>query len=206
MAGTENIVAIEFAERSKAYQALNVLQRADANGRIGLRGAVLVERDEARRIQTPAGTANTLGEGTVAGSLIGMLIGILEGPIGMLLGWSAGAAVGGIVDVRRAQLAEEALSAFGQSIPPGGTAILADVNELAVEVIDGEMSQLGGQVTRRPATEVLAEMEAAEEATAAAQRDAKRVLREQRKAERREQREERLAKLQAKLHGQRTTQ
>ena len=201
MAETENIVVIQFAEQSKAYQALNVLQQADANGRIGLRGAVLVERDDAGRIQTPAGTDNTIGEGTLSGSLIGMLVGILGGPIGVVLGWGTGALIGGTVDMRQAQLADEALSAFGQSIPPGTTAILADVDELAVEVIDGEMSKLGGRVTRRPATEVLAEMEAAEEASAAAQREAQRVLREQRKAERHEKREERLAKLQAKLHG-----
>jgi hypothetical protein len=39
-------------------------------------------------------------------------------------------------------------------------------------VIDGEMTKLGGEVTRRPVDEVMAELEAAEEAADAAARGA----------------------------------
>ena len=39
---------------------------------------------------------------------------------------------------------------LGQAIPTGSTAVIASVEESAVEVIDGEMTKLGGTVTRRP--------------------------------------------------------
>jgi DNA polymerase III delta subunit len=68
------------------------------------------------------------------------------------------------------------------------------------------MAALGGTVTRRPAEEVLAELEAAEQAARASEKEARRVMREARKAERAEKREqskemwdERLAALKAKL-------
>ena len=38
--------------------------------------------------------------------------------------------------------------------------MIASVTEPAVEVIDGEMAKLGGEVTRRPVVDVMAELEA----------------------------------------------
>ncbi len=53
--------------------------------------------------------------------------------------------------------------------PPHAEATrLAEVEEFAVEVIDGEMKKLDGEVTRRPVDEVMNELEAAEEAADAA--------------------------------------
>ena len=44
MAKVENVVVIRFPEPSNAYQALSVLKQADADGRIELRAAAIVER------------------------------------------------------------------------------------------------------------------------------------------------------------------
>jgi hypothetical protein len=74
------------------------------------------------------------------------------------------------------------------------------VYEPAVEVIDNEMGKLGGEVTRRPAYEVLAEVEAAEEAADAAAKEAHRVMNEQRKAELTGKLDERINKVKEKLH------
>jgi uncharacterized membrane protein len=112
-----------------------------------------------------------------------MLIGVLGGPVGALVGWGAGALMGGAFDVDRAVTSDEALTVLGQAIPPESTAVIAEVEEPAGEVIDAEMSKLGGKVTRRSAAEVMDELEAAEEAADAAAREARRTLREKRKAE-----------------------
>ena len=77
---------------------------------------------------------------------------------------------------------------------------MATVEEPAVEVIDGEMAKLGGEVTRRPVGEVVAELEASEAAANAAAHEARRELREQRKAETKEDLDERVGKLKEKLH------
>jgi hypothetical protein len=55
--------------------------------------------------------------------------------------------IGGAFDVDGAVTSDEALTVLGRAIPPGTTAVLASVDEPAVEVIDAEMYKLGGEVT-----------------------------------------------------------
>jgi hypothetical protein len=95
---------------------------------------------------------------------------------------------------------DEALTAIGRAIPPESTAVIATVAEPAVEVIDGEMAKLGGEVTRRPVAEVMDELEAAEEAAEAAAREARRALREKRKADVTASLDARVGTLKEKLH------
>ncbi len=195
----ENVLVIRFPEPSKAYQALSVLKQADADGRIELPAAAVVERTQEGQLRIPEGADNVGLEGTAAGGLIGVLVGILGGPLGMLLGWGTGALMGGVVDLTRAETSDDALTTLGNSITPGSTAIIADVVEPAIEVVDGEMAKLSGEVSRRPVGDVMAELEAAQEATDAAAKEARRKMREQRKAEVSEKFGQRVGKLKERL-------
>ena len=47
----ENVVVVRFTEPSKAYQALSVLKKCDAEGRIGLESAAVVERTAAGELR-----------------------------------------------------------------------------------------------------------------------------------------------------------
>jgi uncharacterized membrane protein len=196
----KNVVVVRFTEPSKAYEALSVLKECDANGRIGLESAAVVERTATGELRTPESADNLGPVGTAGGSLIGMLIGVLGGPVGVLLGWGAGATMGSLFDVDRAVTSDEALTVLGRAIPPESTAVIASVEEPAVEVIDGEMKKLDGEVTRRPVDEVMAELEAAEDAADAAAREARRTVREKRKTELHADLDERVGKLKEKLH------
>jgi uncharacterized membrane protein len=200
MADVENVVVVTFTEQSKAYQALSVLKECDAEGRIALASAAVVERTEEGTLRIPEGAENVGPVGLASGSLLGMLIGVLGGPVGVLVGWGAGALVGGAFDIDRLDKSDEALTVFGRAIPQGSTAVMATVAEPAVEVIDGEMAKLGGEVTRRPVFEVVAELEASEEAANAAAHEARRELREKRKVEMKDDLDERVGKLKEKLH------
>jgi len=91
--------------------------------------------------------------------------------------------VGGTFDIERVDRESSVLAQMAGSVPAGGTALVAEVDEYATEVIDGEMRALSGTVTRTPAAEVLAALEAAEKAAEAAEREARRVMHEQRKHE-----------------------
>jgi uncharacterized membrane protein len=195
----ENVVVVTFTEQSKAYQALSVLKQCDAEGRIALASAAVVERTPEGTLRTPEGAENVGPVGMASGSLLGMLIGVLGGPVGVLVGWGAGALVGGAFDIDRLDKSDEALTVFGRAIPQGSTAVMATVAEPAVEVIDGEMAKLGGEVTRRPVFEVVAELEASEEAANAAAHEARRELHEKRKVEMKEDLEARVGKLKEKL-------
>jgi uncharacterized membrane protein len=53
MAETENVVGVQFTDPSKAYQALSVLKECDAEGRIGLKSAAVVERTETGELHIP---------------------------------------------------------------------------------------------------------------------------------------------------------
>ena len=196
----EDVIVVRFTEPSKAYQALSVLKELDADGRIGLESAAIVERTPAGELRTPESADNEELLGTASGSLIGMLIGVLGGPVGVLLGWGSGALIGGAFDIDHALTNDEALAVLGRAIPSGSTAVIASVNEPAVEVIDGEMTKLGGEVTRRPVGEVMDELEAAEEAADAAERAARKAVREKKKAEVSADLDERVGKLKEKLH------
>ena len=196
----ENVVVVRFDEPSKAYEALSVLKESDADGRIGLESAAVVERTSTGDLRVPEDADNIGPIGAASGSLIGMLVSVLGGPVGVLLGWGAGAMMGGAFDIGRAGTEDEALTVLGQAIPPGTTAVIASVEEPAVEVIDGEMKKLDGEVTRRPVTEVVGELEAAEDAADAAAHAARRAIREKRKAELSAGVEERVSKLKEMLH------
>ena len=194
------MVVVRFKEPSKAYQALSVLKECDAEGRIVLESAAIVERTSDGALRIPEGADNLGPIGTASGSLIGMLVGVLGGPVGVLIGWGGGALIGGAFDLDRAVTSDEALTVLGRAIPPESTAVIASVEEPAVEVIDGEMAKLGGEVTRRSVADVMGELEAAEEAADAAAREARRTVREQRKAEIHAGVDERVGKLKEKLH------
>ena len=196
----ENVVVVRFTEPSKAYQALSVLKDRDAGGQIGLESAAVVERTASGELHIPESADNVGLVGTASGSLIGMLIGVLGGPVGVLLGWGAGALMGGAFDVDRSVTCDEALTVLGRAIPPGSTAVIASVEEPAVEVIDGEMKKLGGEVTRRSVAEVMGELETAEDAAEAAAGEARKVVRQERKAEFSANADERMGKLKEKLH------
>ena len=196
----ENVLVVRFTEPSKAYQALSVLKECDAEGRIGLESAAVVERTPNGELHIPESADNVGLEGTVSGSLIGMLVGVLGGPLGVLLGWGGGALMGGAFDIDRAITSDEALTVLGRAIPPESTAVIASVTEPTVEVVDAEMIKLGGDVTRRPVAEVMDELEAAEEAADAAASAARKAVREKRKAELSADLDERVGTLKQKLH------
>ena len=195
----KNVVVVRFAEPSKAYQALSVLKETDAEGRIALESAAVVERTPDGALRIPEDADNLGPIGAASGSLIGMLVGVLGGPVGVLLGWGSGALIGGAFDLDRAVTSDEALAVLGRAIPPESAAVIASVDEPAAEVIDREMTKLGGEVTRRSVADVMVELEAVEAAADAAAREARRTVHEQRKAALHADVDERMGKLKDKL-------
>lgn len=194
-----NVIAVSFSEPSKAFQALSDLNNAGQEGRVDVRSAAVVQRDERDRISVPEGGESVATNAPWGGSLIGLLIGVVGGPIGMLFGWTGGLLVGGALDVRRTERAGGVLAEVSTFIPTGGTAVVAEVKEATSEVVDALIADLGGVVHRRSAEDVLAHLEAAEEAYRQAEKEADRLVREERRSERRENAEERKSALREKL-------
>jgi uncharacterized membrane protein len=160
----DNVIVVQFDEPSKAYQALSQLNHLGDEGKVDVRSAVLLERNQDGTVRVPEGADNDAGLYVVSGGLIGMLVGALAGPVGMLLGASFGALGGSAGEVARATDDDIALDAIGARIVPGIPALVAEVTEPAVDVVDKAMAALGGTVTRRSASDVYGEVMAAETA------------------------------------------
>lgn len=200
MSEQDNVVVVTFDESSKAYEAWSIIKGCAAEGRIGLEEACVVERNAKGELNMVERTDNAELAGTGTGSVLGMLVGVLGGPVGVLVGWGAGAIMGGAWDLSRIEASGEGIAMLSRAIPPGSNAVIASVHEPAVEVLDVEMEKLGGTLTRRPIAEVTAELEATEEAANAAAQEARKTLYKQRKAKAKADVDEKVAKAKEKLH------
>ncbi|MGW1325259.1 histidine kinase [Streptomyces antibioticus] len=197
---SRNVVVIRFDDSDRTYRALSQLKKADADGLIDVHAAVIVERNADGSLDVADGTDHQIGEGITKGSLIGLLVGILGGPFGLLLGWGAGALIGGAIDADKASETDAVIGAFTKTVPPGRNALITDVTETRESVIDTDAAADGGTVTRRPAHEVLDEIEAAAAAAEAAQDAASAKLRAEKRAERREEFHERWGRIRHGVH------
>jgi uncharacterized membrane protein len=180
----DNVVLVRFAERSKAYEALSVLKRLGDAGDLDVRSAVLLERSADGHYSIPEGADNAAGFFMASGGLIGMLVGVLGGPLGVLLGGSLGALTGGSVEIGRAGDQDVALEGISKQIEPGSTALVAEVTEYTPSLLDTAMDGVGGTVSRRQASDVYAEVEAAEHAEVKGDLDAFKAKIDQDRADR----------------------
>lgn len=197
----ESLLLVTFDEPTVAHQTLSELRRLDADSVLTVRTAAVLERQPDGRFGVSEDTDNIGFTATASGGLVGALLGALAGPTGLLLGGAVGAVVGAVSDADEAGASELLLTTVGSRVPPGATAVVADVDEPAPEVLDAVVTGLGGRVTRRSRLEVEAELEAADHAARAAAEEAKRVMRERRKARGEETLGDRVADVKDKITG-----
>ena len=119
MAEMENVVVVRFTEPSNAYQALSVLKECDAEGRIALRSAAVVERTPTGELRIPEGTDNIGLVGTASGSLIGHARRRSGRPGRRSRRLGRGALMGELFDIDRAEKSDEALAVLGQGDSAG---------------------------------------------------------------------------------------
>lgn len=182
----ENVILVTFEEPRAAYQAMSELRRLNDTGAVPVRSAAIVERRADGSFHVPEDADNVGFTGTAAGGAVGALIGALAGPLGLLLGGMAGVAVGSAVDVEQADTSDALVSTVASRVPPGATALVADVDEPAPEVLGSVMLSIGGTLIRWPREQVEEELAAGADAVEAAEKEARRVMRERRRAEGRE--------------------
>ncbi|BBC34955.1 hypothetical protein SGFS_062490 [Streptomyces graminofaciens] len=178
----ENAIALRFADRAAAYQALSELRHLDS-ATTEVRGAVLIERLDDGSVRVPEGVGIDVGKGTAVGGLVGSLVGVLGGPLGVLLGWGIGAVIGGGRDQRRAAEAAGTVGLFAQHVAPNGTAILVEAREADTQALDLLAMRYDAVLERRPADSVRAELKAMEEAVERIRKDESKQRRDHKRAE-----------------------
>jgi uncharacterized membrane protein len=202
---SENVIAVTFEDDSNAYEALTTLKELESQSQISIRGAAVVARDETGNVLDKDQVGDETLVGTATGGIVGLLIGILGGPFGILIGGATGLLVGSLFDEDDADETDSVLAEISRSVRVGHDALLAEVSEQSPEVIDTAMARLGGNVLRRPAADVEAEVAAAEHAQREAQRKARKELLHARHEKHMERIREKIAELMAKLHRHKKT-
>jgi uncharacterized membrane protein len=200
----DNVLVVSFGEDpendTNAYQALTDLKELDSQGQIKIAGAAVITRDRDGRVDVKSEVGNDPYVGTVSGGTIGLLLGIIGGPLGVLLGGTYGVLVGSLFDIDDVATTESVLGEISKQVQPTRTTVLAQVNEPGPEVIDTAMARLGGQVMRRPVSEVEQEIAAAQDAQRNAEREARSELRKARLEKSKDDAHAKVEELKSKLH------
>ena len=140
-------IGIVFHDESTASEASGVLEELQAEGSLKLAGTAVVKKEAEGTL-----VANQVIEGgplgTLVGALIGGLAGLMGGPAGAAIGAAGGALVGRGADQinlgERVKFAER----ISRAMPPGSSAVLAEVTEYSESSLDTRMKALGGVVVR----------------------------------------------------------
>jgi uncharacterized membrane protein len=199
--GDYSVICVSFVDDRNAYNALTLLKELDSQRRVGVEEALVVVRGDDGQVIEKDRIASMFLPSTAGGGLVGLLIGIIGGPLGMLIGGASGVFVGSLFDIHDIDKTESALSAISSSVMVGHTALVGVVVEQSHEVIDAAMSGLGGTVLRRPASEVEAEIAAAESAERKAKWEARKELVRARREHDEAAVNAKINELKAKLHG-----
>ena len=196
----ENVISVAFSEDSNAFMALTELKQLNLQGQLGLHEAAVVVRDEDGKITIRDQVGDDGLVGTASGGFLGLVIGIIGGPLGILIGGAAGMLAGSLFDMHDADETHSVLGEISASVRVGHPALLAQVTEPSREVVDVAMGVLGGEVLRRPVSDVKAEIAGAEKAHRKARHEARKELREARRKKHAADVDEKIAELKAKLH------
>ena len=149
----EKLIVIVFDEQSKAHAGLEALRELDRDGELSLFEVQSVVREpngEIRVIENPEDLDfPVIGFST----LVGTFVGVLAGPLGLVGGAAAGALIGCIVTLTRADVTDEFVNDVSTALAPGKFAVVADVVEDSTAPLDERMEPLGGVVFRRTRSE-----------------------------------------------------
>ncbi|MCE3555164.1 hypothetical protein LWC33_27395 [Pseudonocardia sp. RS11V-5] len=150
----ENVVVVTGAEPREVLDVLGGLHDA---GSLELRAAAIVHRDADGHLELDHEAGDALGFAERHPRL-GALVTLLLGPIDTLLFGNQLVSLYGATEQSPEELA---IGHLARTVPAGGTAVIADVDEPDHGVLDAKLP--GATVARRPYADVEREVEAARE-------------------------------------------
>lgn len=144
----ENLVVITFQDLQAAMDGLSKLKALDAVDEITIYGLAFIHKKEDGAIEYLYHDGSESGQKVATGAAAGMLIGMLGGPLGMLLGLLTGAGLGQAAEDDTMDLDQHFIKKVNKHLEPGAYALIADVEEDAVLLIDAPIERLGGLIVR----------------------------------------------------------
>ncbi len=142
------LVAVVFSDEKQAYEGSRAIRELDREGAMEVVADVIIAKD-AKGTVSVIRTPQDDPIGTASGMLIGGLVGLLGGPAGVAFGIGAGTMLGAAVDLTRAGVGADFVDELSETLEPGKTAVIAEIDEYWQAPLDSRMEALGGIVFRR---------------------------------------------------------
>jgi uncharacterized membrane protein len=151
------LLVITFDTPHKASEALRALQKLRREGQLDLLNVATLAKDEAGKISLKENEDVSAPSGVLFGAITGGLIGLIAGPIGAVVGAVAGAATGGVaahwLDMG---FSDDSLQALQQALRPGGSALVALVEQRWLEKVLAALAEFKGQRLQQTLTDEMA--------------------------------------------------
>ncbi len=173
---TQSMIVAAFEDDRMVAAALARLRALDAQDQIELRATIVVIRQwDGRVVEQPNAEARRAA-GTIDTDFLRLLISIIGRPLGILIGGTSGALVGSMFDGAEIEEADSVLGDISAAVGVGRVTLLAAVVDREPDVIDANLSELGGTIVRRARRSVEIEVSAARRAERAARSAARAQL------------------------------
>jgi len=151
----ELIVSV-FDGEDAALKGMQTLDRLHREGGVSLYASALIVRGRDGNISVKQQSDPT-PLGAALGLLVGGIVGILGGPAGSAVAASLGGYVGLLADCARTGVDLRFLDDVGKTLSPGKAAVLAEIEESWISLLEPRLRAQGGIVFRRFRTDVAEE-------------------------------------------------
>lgn len=141
-------IVVIFPSESEAYEGAKVIRGLQDEGNVFVYGMTIVTRGSDGKLATRDTPDESL-RGTAVGAFIGGVLGLAAGPIGVVYGAATGAVLGSWADLLDHGVSADFVNEVSQSLTPGKTAVVADIEEFWTAPLDARMETLGGVVLRQ---------------------------------------------------------
>lgn len=142
----QTLVGISFADSFRAREFLTAATRLAANGRLRLRDAVFVSKEESGKTVVRETVDLQPGRSALSGALWAGLFGlILGGPVGWIVGAGVGAGTGAVAaKVIDHGVSDEWVGWFRQAVEAGTTTLVLLVEDLDRAALVDELGRFAG--------------------------------------------------------------
>lgn len=154
-----DVVIATFSDLSDARAASSELERLAREGAITVHAGAVVVREPDGRFRVPDGGQTGALDASDEHALRDLLKTLVR-PVGSLSRLASVALAGSREEGRNAEVPERVLGSLARRLPPGTTALVADIEAPVPRVLNTAIEASGGSVTRRLQADIEAELAA----------------------------------------------